>query len=73
MRVWERRTGALLDSHDLHDDSVRAVAATAVGRVVSCSRTATVDWQLGRSPSLISHPRGVAEVAVSPDGEVVVT
>ncbi|MGW5649098.1 P-loop NTPase fold protein [Saccharopolyspora sp. NPDC003752] len=72
VRVWDLRTGMLLHKHSEHEDAVLAVSVTADDRVVSCGRTATVDWAVqNRGTSPARHRVRVTAAAISPGGDAV--
>jgi hypothetical protein len=72
IRVWDLRTGELLHYHEEHENEVLAVATTDDGRVVSCSRTATIVWDVTNGlDSRTPHPGRVTGAAISPGGAAV--
>lgn len=78
VRVWNRRTGALLHVLSGHTDAVRSVAVSRDGQfIVSASSDKTIKiWQLHTGKllhTLIGHMGPVWSVAISPDGQTLVS
>ncbi|MBE1603838.1 P-loop NTPase fold protein [Actinopolymorpha pittospori] len=72
LRVWELRTGRLLQVHSEAENEVLALAVSEDNRVVSCGQAMSVSWDLAAGTSLLT-PLGthLMAAAVLPHGEIV--
>ncbi|KPM55994.1 hypothetical protein ACG83_12425 [Frankia sp. R43] len=79
IRVWDLPSGRLLTEHNAHTGPVLAVAVDEQCQVVSSDQGKTVVWACepaaasSAAPSSVPYPRRVAETAVSPRGDTVVS